>query len=130
MERVPLLKMCRSTLSPASKLSLKKAFSKNPRDRSQSATKTAAALQAGIPPTLAAPAGLRLQGDANNDDPTMADRSWQAPPPLAAAVPVGRSDRALPPTSPAGPALPLGAVPRQNVGMPFMAPANVGAQFN
>ena len=129
-EPVPPIRNIRSDLSPAIEFVVKKALAKNPRDRYQSATEMAADLQAAISPILAAPAGLRLQGDANNDDPTMADRSWQAPPPLAAALPVGRSDRALPPTSPAGPALPLGGVPRQNVGMPFIAPANVGAQFN
>ena len=35
----------------------------------------AADLQSAISPVLAVPAGLRLQGDARNDDPTMADRS-------------------------------------------------------
>src|SRR5258708_6950084 len=128
-EPVPSIRNIRSDLSPAIEFVVKKALAKNPRDRYQSATEMAADLQAAISPILAAPAGLRLQGDANNDDPTMADRSWQAPP-LAAAVPVGRSDRALPPTSPAGPALPLGRVPRQNVGMPFMAPENEEAKLN
>src|SRR5260370_10856888 len=63
---------------------------------------------------------LRLQGDARNDDPTMADRSWQPPPPLAAAVPVGYAERAIPPTSPA---IPVGGVPRPNMAAQFVAPA-------
>src|SRR5260221_2967314 len=117
---VPSIRNSRPDLSPALEFIVKKALAKNPVDRSQRATELAADLHAAISPVLAVPAGLRLKGDARNDDPTRADRSsWQQSPPLAAAAPVGHAERAIPPTSPAIPAV---GVPRPNMAAQFVAP--------
>ena len=117
---VPSIRNVRPDLSPAIEFVVKKALAKDPKDRYQSANEMATDLKAAISPALAAPAGagLRLRGDANNDDPTFADRPQQALTPLAVEIPVKGTERALPPTSPA---LPTG-------GIPWQLPA-VGAQF-
>ncbi len=80
---VPSLKQSRPDLSPAIEFVVKKALAKNPQDRYQNAAEMAADLQAAISPALAAPGQMRLSGDANNEDLTVAERSWQPPVPQA-----------------------------------------------
>ncbi len=127
---VPSIRKIRPDLSPSIEFVVKKALAKNPKDRYQSATEMADDLKAAISPALASPAGLLIPGDANHDDFTVSDRSWQAPLPLVAMAPAGAglAERALPPTSPAGPlAPPPVAMPWQQGAGAWQWP--VGAQF-
>ncbi len=119
---VPPVRNTRPDLSPAIEFIVKKALEKNPKDRYQSATEMAADLQAAISPAVAAPAGLRLRGNAGNDDLTVADRPWKTPLPPVAAAPLAGAANALLPTSPA---IPAGGVPHQHgpVGAQFIGPA-------
>jgi protein kinase-like protein len=122
---VPSIRKIRPDLSPAIEFVVKKALAKNPKDRYQNATEMADDLKAAITPALASPGGLLIQGDANHDDPTISDRSWQAPLPLVAMAPAGHAERALPPTSPA--AIPPVAMPWQQDGGAWQWP--VGAAY-
>lgn len=85
---VPSVRSLRPDLSPAVEFVVKKALAKDPKGRYQQATELAADLQAAVQPAIAQQAGLRLSGNANNSDPTIADSAWQPPP------------RAIGPTSP------------------------------
>jgi serine/threonine protein kinase len=105
---VPSVRAQRPDLSPSIEFVVKKALAKDPRDRYQHATELAADLQAAVRPALAQ-AGLRLSGDANNSDLTVADGSWQpsaltVPSPAPAAVGAGAvvvNAPVVPPTVPA-----------------------------
>jgi serine/threonine protein kinase len=88
-DSVPSVRAVRPDLSPAVEFVVKKALAKDPKGRYQQATELAADLQAAVQPAIAQQAGLRLSGNANNSDPTVADSAWQPPAP-----------RALGPTSP------------------------------
>jgi hypothetical protein len=127
---VPSIKNMRPDLSPAIEFVVKKALAKNRRDRYQSATEMAADLKAAISPALAARAGLRLRGEASNDDLTVADHPWEVSPPLPAAAPLAGVAGAIPPTSPADPALPLGGVSRQPDAAPMPWPTQAAGAFN
>src|SRR6266550_5598589 len=122
-EPVPSIRNIRPDLSPSIEFVVKKALTKNPKDRYQNAIDMADDLNAAITPALAIAAGMRLSGDANHDDQTVSDRSWQAP--------AGYTGGALPPTSPAGlEAIPPIAMPWQQDGGPWQWPPQpVGAQF-
>ncbi len=125
---VPSIRKIRPDLSPAIEFVVKKALAKNPEDRYQNATEMADDLKAAITPALASPAGLLIQGDANHDDLTFSDGSWQEPVPLGAMAPAGHAESALPPTSPANPAvIPSVAMPWQQGGGAWQWP--VGAAF-
>ena len=130
-EPVPSLRNIRPDLSPSIEFVVKKALAKNPKDRYQNAMEMADDLKAAISPALAVPAGMLLPGDANHDDLTESDRSWQAPVPQAAMAPAGYAERALPPTNPASLAVnPPIAMPWQQGGGPWQWPPQaVGAQF-
>ena len=103
---VPSVRAQRPDLSPSIEFVVKKALAKDPRDRYQHAVELAADLQAAVRPALAQ-AGLRLSGDANNSDLTVADGSWK---PTALTVP-----------APASPA-PVAAVGAAVVNAPVVPP--------
>src|ERR1700693_2732348 len=130
-EPVPSLRNIRPDLSPSIEFVVKKALAKNPKDRYQNAIEMADDLKAAISPALAVPAGMLLPGDANHDDLTESDRSWQVPVPQEAMAPAGYAERALPPTNPASLAVnPPIAMPWQQGGGPWQWPPQaVGAQF-
>ncbi|HKV57999.1 MAG TPA: serine/threonine-protein kinase, partial [Ktedonobacteraceae bacterium] len=112
---VPSIKNMRPDLSPAIEFVVKKALAKNPQDRYQNATEMTADLQAAISPALAVPGKMRLSGDANNEDSTVAERSWQPPLPQGAVMQARQPAAypSYPPNSPAAPASPPGAMPAQ-----------------
>jgi serine/threonine protein kinase len=125
---VPSVRAQRPELSPSIEFVVKKALAKDSRDRYQHATELAADLQAAVKPALAQPGGLRLSGDANNSDLTVADGSWKPsvlpmPPVAGAAVAV-----AIPSTVPA-PHTPQPAVqaPQIPVARPPQSPLPVPA---
>src|SRR2546421_9990720 len=101
-EPVPSVRTLRPDLSPAIEFVVKKALAKQPQDRYQSATEMAADFQAAISPALAPGAGLRLMGDADNDDLTMANAGWNIPLPPDGVMPAGRGGGAFPPGRPPG----------------------------
>jgi serine/threonine protein kinase len=119
---VPSVRARRPDLSPAIEFVVKKALAKDPNARYQHATELAADLQAAVLPAAAQPSGLRLSGDAGNNDLTVSDNSWQPPAPRAIGAtnpmprvataqavqaaprpPATPSPTAIPPTSPASP---------------------------
>ncbi|MGI9059584.1 MAG: serine/threonine-protein kinase [Ktedonobacteraceae bacterium] len=81
---VPSVRDSRSDLSPAIEAVVVKALAKNPADRYQNAAMMAADLQAAVAST-ATP--LRLSGDGNNIDLTMAERPWGIHSPMSATAP-------------------------------------------
>src|SRR5215471_13910946 len=97
-EPVPSIRNIRPDLSPSIEFVVKKALAKNPQDRYQHALEMADDLQAAITPALSVAAGMRLPGDANHDDLTVSDRSWQAQIAQPAMAPAGYAGEALPPT--------------------------------
>ena len=119
-EPVPSIRNIRPDLSPSIEFVVKKALAKNPKDRYQNAIEMADDLNAAITPALAVAAGMRLPGDANHDDLTVSDRSWQAPVAQAAMPPASYTGGVLPPTNPAVPPV---AMPWQQEAGPWQWPS-------
>jgi hypothetical protein len=81
-EPAPSIRNARPDLSPSLEFVVKKALAKRPEDRYQSAPEMAADLLAAISPVASSQSArgmLRLTGDANNNDLTVADHLWQPP---------------------------------------------------
>lgn len=97
---VPSVRNSRPDLSPAIDAVVTKALARNPADRYQNAAMMAADLQAAV---ASSPNALRLGGDGNNIDLTVAERPWgvHVPnTPINASIPVTEVAPAIPPTQP------------------------------
>jgi serine/threonine protein kinase len=82
-EPPPSLRGNRPDLSAGIEASVMKALAKNPADRYQTATMLAADVRAAAASTAqASSSALRLNGDANNNELTVAERPWGAVTPL------------------------------------------------
>src|SRR5215471_14226614 len=106
---VPSVRDVRSDLSPAIEAVVTRSLAKRPEDRYQSATDMAAALQSAVSAAFMPASALRISGDANNSDATVAESRVQAPSPAKSVVRSGDTVPAspLPPANPAIPASPL-----------------------
>src|SRR5258706_7385 len=77
-DHVPSVRDVRPDLSPAIEAVVTRLLAKRPEDRYQSATDMAAALQAAVSAAFMPASALRISGDANNSDATVAESRVQA----------------------------------------------------
>lgn len=94
---VPSVRDSRPDLSPAIEAVVMKALAKNPADRYQNASMMAADLQAAV---ASAATPLRLSGDGNNIDLTIAEHPWGVHSPISATAPSALVAPTIPQTQP------------------------------
>jgi serine/threonine protein kinase len=124
----PSVRDTRPDLSPAIEAVVTKALAKNPEHRYQSATDMAAALQAAVSAAFMPASALRISGNANNSDATVAESPVRAPSPARSVVRSGDTVPAIPIPS-AGPAIPVSPLaPWQQQARPWQWPSQNQAQ--
>ena len=130
---VPSVRDSRPELSPAIDAVVTKALARNPADRYQNAAMMSADLQAA---TISSPNALRLSGDGNNIDLTVAERPWGVHAPINASIPITEVAPIVQPTQPSQPAQPMslggaGAAWSQHQQIPQtpQSPANLQGQL-
>jgi serine/threonine protein kinase len=124
----PSVRDVRPDLSPAIEAVVMKALAKNPAYRYQSATDMAAVLQAAVSAAFMPASALRISGDANNSDATVAESRVLAPSPARPVVHSGDTVPAspLPSADPVVPVSPL--APWQQQARPWQWPSRNQAQ--
>ena len=90
----------RPDLSPKIAAIVQKALARNPADRYQNASQLATEFQAAVT-AVASP--LRLSGDGNNVDLTIAERPWGVQAQLGSVIPITQAVPQIPPTLPGTP---------------------------
>jgi len=130
---VPSVRDIRPDLSTAIEAVVMKSVAKRPEDRYQSAAEMAAALRAAVAAAFMPVSALRLAGDANNTDVTVAEGARQPSFTPGAAV-RGKSGaspdftNALPPTEAGIPMSPPGIAPWQQEARPWQWPSQAQPQ--
>ena len=104
----PSVRDIRPELSPAIEAVVAKALARNPADRYQHTSMLAADLQAAVA-SFSLPNALRLSGDGNNIDLTVAERPWGVHAAVNASIPATEVAPAIQPIQPAQPLSPIGA---------------------
>ncbi len=123
---VPPVRDIRPDLSPAIEAVVMKSLAKNPDARYQSVTDMASSLQAAVSAAFMPASALRISGDSNNTDVTVAESHVRVPSLPGIAVHDGNTIDALPPTNPPVPASPL--APWQQQARPWQWPSQNQAQ--
>jgi serine/threonine protein kinase len=124
---VPSVRDIRPDLSPAIDAVVMKTVAKRPEDRYQTAAEMAADLRTAVAAAFMPASALRLAGDANNIDVTVAESALQ-PSMAPGGVASGGTANVLPPTDPVLSALPQGVAPWQQGARQWQWPSQVQTQ--
>ncbi len=123
----PSVKDVRPDLSPAIEAVVTKALAKNPEHRYQNAIDMAAALQTAVSAAFMPASALRIGGDANNSDATVAESRVLAPSPARPVVHSGDTVPASPLPS-ADPIVPVSPLAPWQQARPWQWPSQNQAQ--
>jgi serine/threonine protein kinase len=123
---VPTIRDIRHDLSPAIEAVVLKSLAKNPGARYQSVTDMASSLQTAVSTAFMPASALRISGDSNNTDVTVAESHVRVPSSPGIAIHDGNTIDALPPTNPAIAGSPF--APWQQQAQPWQWPSQNQAQ--
>ncbi len=126
---IPPVRDIRPDLSPAIEAVVMKSVARRREDRYQSAAEMAAALRSAVAAAFMPASAIRLTGDANNTDVTVAEGARQGAVGARFIAPRGEGNvGALPPTDPAIPLSPQGVAPWQQGARPWQWPSQAQGQ--